>query len=309
MKIFRLFHIRGTLSFLQSLSRNPACADLHHHLLLIFEQSYRGSRHFMAREIFLLLVHEQDEPHCGHAHWQTSQVIRSQKHGGAFLFQARTKHYELPVNHLAFSNACLFAYGKLQESMQRIRGTLQENLSRPSEGGPCLAVTSRSRTPYCCACVAYIEDGSRFSSPSQIRNYIGLVPRIDQSGIREHIYGVNHFWCMPASRKLVQATWAVKTIKIRNPLTDKWCEMSTWGKKGQRTAVALRTAYLHWDGLSWRMVKSIMISEFLPSQEEANLSETRCNRYQHVQATGVIISSGRKYPKGVFQSLLTWWPH
>ena len=102
------------------------------------------------------------------------------------------------------------------------------------------------------ACVAYIGDGERFSSPSQIRNYIGLVPRIDQSGIREHIYGVNHFGCMPVRRNIVQAAWSVKKIASCNPLTDKWCEMSARGKKGQRAAVAIANSL---SSIGWTLLK------------------------------------------------------
>ena len=102
------------------------------------------------------------------------------------------------------------------------------------------------------ACVAYIGNGERFSSPSQIRNSIGLVPRIDQSSIREHIYGAKHFGCMPERRNLVQAAWAVRTMSSTGPLTDKWNKMSARGKKGQRAAVAIATSL---SSIGWTHLK------------------------------------------------------
>lgn len=102
------------------------------------------------------------------------------------------------------------------------------------------------------ACVAYIGDGRRFSTASQIRNYVGLVPRIDQSGIKEHIYGVNHFGCMPVRRNIVQAAWAVGMIGTGNTLTEKWKGYVARGKKGQRAAVAIANDLVT---IGWTLLK------------------------------------------------------
>lgn len=102
------------------------------------------------------------------------------------------------------------------------------------------------------ACVAYIGDGRRFSTASQIRNYVGLVPRIDQSGMKEHIYGVNHFGCMPVRRNIVQAAWAVGMIGTGNTLTEKWKGYVARGKKGQRAAVAIANDLVT---IGWTLLK------------------------------------------------------
>ena len=102
------------------------------------------------------------------------------------------------------------------------------------------------------ACVAYIGDGRRFSTASQIRNYVGLVPRIDQSGMKEHIYGVNHFGCMPVRRNIVQAAWAVGMIGTGNTLTEKWNGYVARGKKGQRAAVAFANDLVT---IGWTLLK------------------------------------------------------
>ena len=102
------------------------------------------------------------------------------------------------------------------------------------------------------ACVAYIGDGSRFSTPAQVRNYVGLIPRIDQSGIREVIYGVNHFGCMPVRRNIVQAAWSIPNYREDCELKRKWMEFVARGKKGQRIAVKTANSML---SIGWTLLK------------------------------------------------------
>lgn len=102
------------------------------------------------------------------------------------------------------------------------------------------------------ACVAYIGDGSRFSTPAQVRNYVGLIPRIDQSGIREVIYGVNHFGCMPVRRNIVQAAWSIPNYREDCELKRKWIEFAARGKKGQKIAVKTANSML---SIGWTLLK------------------------------------------------------
>lgn len=102
------------------------------------------------------------------------------------------------------------------------------------------------------ACVAYIGDGRRFSSPEQLRNYVGLVPRIDQSGIREVIYGVNHYGCMPVRRNLIQAAWSVDRLLSDCRLKQKWTELKARGKNRQRIAVKVANDMLT---IGWTLLR------------------------------------------------------
>ena len=102
------------------------------------------------------------------------------------------------------------------------------------------------------ACVAYIGDGKRFSTPQQLRNYVGLVPRIDQSGIREVIYGVNHYGCMPVRRNIVQAAWSVMNLSFDCRFRQRWLELKAAGKKGQKIAVKVANDMLT---IGWTLLK------------------------------------------------------
>ena len=102
------------------------------------------------------------------------------------------------------------------------------------------------------ACVAYIGDGRRFSTPDQLRNYVGLVPRIDQSGIREAVYGVNHYGCMPVRRNIMQASWSVMKLSFDCRFKQRWTELKASGKKGQRIAVKVANDMLT---IGWTLLK------------------------------------------------------
>jgi len=102
------------------------------------------------------------------------------------------------------------------------------------------------------ACVAYIGDGKRFSTPDQLRNYVGLTPRIDQSGIREVIYGVNHYGCMPVRRNIVQAAWSVSNLSFDCRFRQRWKELKASGKKGQKIAVKVANDMLT---MGWTLLK------------------------------------------------------
>lgn len=102
------------------------------------------------------------------------------------------------------------------------------------------------------ALVAYVGDGRRFSTAAQLRNYVGLIPRIDQSGIREVVYGVNHYGCMPIRRNIIQASWTVRTLKFDNTLVRDWNNYIQNGKRGQKAAVAVANKMLT---IGWTLLK------------------------------------------------------
>ena len=94
------------------------------------------------------------------------------------------------------------------------------------------------------SCIAYAGDMERFDGPKQLRNYVGLLPRISQSGERCSIYGVNFFGCKPIRRHIMQAAWTVSMNRTPNTLTRAWNSYAERGKKGQRAAVAIANKLL-----------------------------------------------------------------
>ncbi|MGD1821296.1 MAG: IS110 family transposase [Pleomorphochaeta sp.] len=86
--------------------------------------------------------------------------------------------------------------------------------------------------------IAFVGNGERFSKADQLRNYIGLIPRKDQSGSVDKQLSVSHFGCMPVRRHIVQAAWSIKNFNHNCSLTRYWQKLEKRGKFGQKTAVA-----------------------------------------------------------------------
>lgn len=94
------------------------------------------------------------------------------------------------------------------------------------------------------ACIAYIGNGDRFDSAAQIRNYVGLLPYISQSGESFKSGGVTSYGCMPIRRNIVQAAWCCANAGYANSLTESWNELKERNKKGQKAAVAIANKML-----------------------------------------------------------------
>lgn len=87
--------------------------------------------------------------------------------------------------------------------------------------------------------IAFIGDGQRFSSANQLRNYIGLIPKKDQSGKVDKQLGVAKHGCMPIRRHIMQGAWGIKRFSKECSLTRYWKELESRGKIGQKASVAI----------------------------------------------------------------------
>ncbi len=87
--------------------------------------------------------------------------------------------------------------------------------------------------------IAYVGDGQRFSTASQLRNYIGLIPRKDQSGTVDKQLGITKFGCMPVRRHIMQGAWGIKKFSRDCSLTRYWKELEDRRKLGQKASVAI----------------------------------------------------------------------
>jgi transposase len=87
--------------------------------------------------------------------------------------------------------------------------------------------------------IAYVGDGQRFGTASQLRNYIGLIPRKDQSGTVDKHLGITKFGCMPVRRHIMQGAWGIKKFSRDCSLTRYWKELEARRKPGQKAAVAI----------------------------------------------------------------------
>lgn len=100
------------------------------------------------------------------------------------------------------------------------------------------------------AFLAYVGDGSRFSSPAQVANYIGLVPRLDCSGETNRYGHITKEGCRAVRGVILQATWSLIRCKEGGRLKEKFFLLSE--RRGKtRSAVALARRMV---GLMWILV-------------------------------------------------------
>jgi len=97
------------------------------------------------------------------------------------------------------------------------------------------------------AFLAYVGDGRRFSSPAQVANYIGLVPRLDCSGETNRYGHITKEGCRAVRGVILQATWSMIRCKAGGRLREKFFLLSE--RRGRtRSAVALARRMV---GLMW----------------------------------------------------------
>ena len=105
----------------------------------------------------------------------------------------------------------------------------------------------------CTSILAYIGDGSRFYTPKQLRNYVGLVPRIDQSGDHNWQGGTSSFGCMPVRRNIMQCAWALDHLKSNCILKDEWDKIVNRGKRKSKVAIHVANKLL---SIGWSLQRS-----------------------------------------------------
>jgi transposase len=84
--------------------------------------------------------------------------------------------------------------------------------------------------------VATLDEASRFSDAKQVRSYLGLVPRENSSGERQHRGKITKAGNSRARWVLVEAAWVM--LRIKKPETEvlrKWA-LGIAQRRGKRTA-------------------------------------------------------------------------
>jgi transposase len=101
---------------------------------------------------------------------------------------------------------------------------------------------------------SYIGDADRFSNSAQVSNYLGIIPRVSQSGQMCHYGRITRRGNGYLRALLVQAAWvAVIRTKAPNLLKKKYEDLLANGKNKKRaiTAVARKIG-----GLMWTLLKT-----------------------------------------------------
>ena len=104
----------------------------------------------------------------------------------------------------------------------------------------------------CASLMAYVGDCSRFYSAKQLRNYIGLVPRIDQSGDHNWQGGTLSFGCMVIRRNIMQCAWSMDHRKGDCVLKNEWDGIILRGGRKSKAAIYVANKLLT---IGWTLQK------------------------------------------------------
>ena len=108
------------------------------------------------------------------------------------------------------------------------------------------------RTITAASLLAYIGDGSRFYSASQLRNYVGLVPMIQQAGDYNFQGNVSWRGCKPVRKNIVQGAWSIESLKASCPLRDEWVALEARHKRKSTIAVHIANKML---SIGWMLLR------------------------------------------------------
>ena len=108
------------------------------------------------------------------------------------------------------------------------------------------------RTIVAASLLAYIGDGSRFYSASQLRNYVGLVPMVQQSGDYNFQGNVSWRGCKPVRKNIVQGAWSIESLKASCPFKDEWDALAARHKRKSTIAVHVANKML---SIGWILLR------------------------------------------------------
>ena len=154
------------------------------------------------------------------------------------------------LSGIPLEDACMVesAISLTEASIDRYKDMMREALVKePGISLPWLSIPGVGLLT-AASILAYVGDGKRFYSPKQLRNYVGLVPRIDQSGDRCRIGGVWSYGCKPIRKNIVQAGWSFDHRKSDCPLKEEWDSLVGRHKRKQTAAIhiANKTLTIGW---------------------------------------------------------------
>ena len=158
------------------------------------------------------------------------------------------------LHGMASSDACLiegmitsveFAIEKYIELMRSFV------ISDPKTSLPWLSLPGVG-TITCASLIPYVGYSSRFYSAKQLRNYIGLVPRIDQSGDHNWQGGTLSFGCMVIRRNIMQCAWSMDHRKGDCVLKNEWDGIILRGGRKSKAAIYVANKLLT---IGWTLQK------------------------------------------------------
>lgn len=114
---------------------------------------------------------------------------------------------------------------------------LAENLMSIPGVGPATAM----------AFLAHVGDGSRFRNGRQVSHFVGITPRVDNSGETVRLGNITKRGCTAIRGIIVQSAWAAVHAKADNPFRRKYLELVERRGKGRAiVAIARRMLEVMW---------------------------------------------------------------
>lgn len=92
--------------------------------------------------------------------------------------------------------------------------------------------------------LAYTWDCSRFNKPKELRNYVGIVPRVDQSGDHNYVGGISSYGCKPIRKCLVQGALTIEKLSGDCSLKEFCLEKKKQYKKRQVVGIIMANKLL-----------------------------------------------------------------
>lgn len=97
------------------------------------------------------------------------------------------------------------------------------------------------------AFLAHVGDGSRFVRGRQVSHFVGMTPRIDNSGDTVRLGNITKRGCTAIRSIIVQSAWAAVHSRTPNKFQDKYLELAPRRGKGRAiVAVARRMLEMMW---------------------------------------------------------------
>lgn len=97
------------------------------------------------------------------------------------------------------------------------------------------------------AFLAHVGDGSRFTSARQVSHFVGITPRVDNSGETVRLGNITKKGCKAIRSIIVQSAWAAVHSKTPNSFQGKYLELYPRRGKGRAiVAIARRMLEVMW---------------------------------------------------------------
>ena len=195
------------------------------------------------------------------------------------------------LSGMAMQDACLTEarITLIERQLSEYIGMMRQALmSHPEVSLVCLSFPG-IRIIVASSLLAYIGDGSRFFSASQLRNYVGLVPMVQQSG--DYSFQGNVSWrgCKPVRKSIIQGAWSIESLKANCPLRDEWKALEARHKRKSTIAVHIANKIL---SLGWVLLRKKELyngfgdySRLMRKLREEGLGAIDCSMFPELMAS------------------------